>query len=158
MGMYFSPGFVDSAPGRNGTSGGFFDSDIHGDAVPADAVPLTPARYQELLAAQADGKELYVGKGGVPKFRTRAISAAQIRGEMTAVIRSEAAARINAVSPLWQQLNDTRNPTDAGAIRFARIDAVRDASNRIEAQIADLPAAELSAIDIPNHPLWPEFD
>jgi hypothetical protein len=38
-----------------------------------------------------------------------------------------------SISPLWQQLNDVRNPTAEGQARFDAIDAIRAKSNADEA-------------------------
>lgn len=51
-------------------------------------------------------------------------------------IKAEAARRIEAISPGWQQTNDLRLPSTAGAARFAAIDAVRAWSNQLEATAA----------------------
>ncbi len=61
---------------------------------------------------------------------------------LIAEIKREAAARIEAVSPTWKQLNDTREPTAAGARRFAAIDDVRAWSNRIEQEVAAATTAK----------------
>lgn len=56
-------------------------------------------------------------------------------------IKCEAARRIETIAPLWRQTNDLREPTGAGAARFAEIDAVRVWSNRLELAAADARAA-----------------
>ena len=55
--------------------------------------------------------------------------------EAVAAIKIEAARQIEAVAPLWQQLNDMRQPTSEGDARFAAIDAVRVWSDAEEAKI-----------------------
>lgn len=55
MAIKFSPSF-----------GGFFDTEIHGDAIPADAVGITADRHAELMQAQADGKVIKAGASGAP--------------------------------------------------------------------------------------------
>lgn len=57
-------------------------------------------------------------------------------------IKAVAAARIEAISPIWQQINDQRSPSPAGAARFAAIDAVRAWSNEQEAAAALCGTAE----------------
>jgi hypothetical protein len=74
---------------------------------------------------------------------------------MLAAIKREAERRIEAISPPWRQLNDLREPSDAGAARFAAIDAVRAASDAIEAVLAKAPAAALDGFPVADNPLWP---
>lgn len=52
---YFSPSL-----------GGFFRSDVHGDNMPADSLPLTKEDYQALLAGQSAGKIIQPGASGFP--------------------------------------------------------------------------------------------
>jgi len=48
------------------STGGFYDSTIHGNNVPDDAVQITRADHQALLAGQSDGKRIVPGKDGYP--------------------------------------------------------------------------------------------
>ncbi len=129
----------------------FFDSAIHGDTVPANAIEITPARHAELLNAQAIGKEIYADEDGRPRYRQRQIDADEIRANLVAAIRDEAARRINAVSPVWRQMNDQRQPSKAGAARFAQIDAIRAVSQRLEAELTATPDNLLSQFS-PSRP------
>lgn len=139
------------------STSGFYDSDIHGENVPADAVPISPARHAELLDAQAEGARIVPGKGGRPAIDNRPPPAAERRAALTLAIRREAARRIEAISPLWQQLNDLRDPgSDGASIRFAAIDDVRVASNAIEAEMRALPAGDLANFSIATNPAWPQ--
>ena len=133
---------------------GFFDDQIHA-TLPADAVPLTDDQHQQLLAAQGEGAAIGVDSDGHPRARVASLTIAQRRAMAARQVKREAARRIEAIAPIWRQLNDQRAPSDAGAARFAAIDAVRAASDAIEAQIAGAAKAALVALDIPNHPLWP---
>jgi hypothetical protein len=45
---------------------GFYASDIHGDAIPADAVEISDDQYVALLDAQAQGKEIIGDVNGAP--------------------------------------------------------------------------------------------
>lgn len=133
---------------------GFFDDSIHA-ALPADAVQVTDDEHQELLAAQGAGAAISAGSDGAPRARMPSLTIAQRRAMAVRQVKREAARRIDGIAPIWRQLNDQRAPSDAGAARFAAIDAVRAASDAIEAQIAGAAKAALVALDIPNHPLWP---
>lgn len=48
------------------TTGGFYDLDFHGDAIPPDAVEITAEAYAALFAAQAQGAQIVPGEGGAP--------------------------------------------------------------------------------------------
>jgi len=88
--------------------------------------------------------------------------------------KSEARRRILAIASLERQANDNAAMALASAVlrigakhdvlddivtaainRRERIDAIRAASNAIEAVIARMPAANLKAFDASTHPLWP---
>lgn len=129
------------------------------NAAPEGAIEITTARHRALLEAQAEGRTITADARGRPVIdrRTRPRADA-MRPQLRAAIRREAALRIHAISPEWQQLNDLRHPTEAGAIRFAQIDAVRGASNAIE-ELADTVAiGDLASFPVATHMLWPEFD
>ncbi|MFY9350387.1 MAG: hypothetical protein WAO77_08570 [Sphingobium sp.] len=134
---------------------GFFDDAIHAH-LPPDAVRISAARHAELLAAQAGGAMIVAGERGRPRIHRDPPSLADRRAAAIRRVKREAARRIEAISPPWRQLNDLREPGDAGAARFAAIDAVRAASGAIEAAIATLGADALEPLDIAAHPLWPE--
>lgn len=138
----------------------FLDDTIHA-TLPGDAVAITAARHAELLAAQGEGA-LIIANAGRPQIRRRTANLTDRRAAMVRQIKREAARRIEAISPIWQQLNDMRLPTPsdsamepAAAARFTAIDAVRAASDMIEDAIAGATAAQLDLIDISNHPAWP---
>lgn len=79
------------------TARGFFDSAIHGDAIPSDAVPLSEAQHAALLAAEAAGG--YIDwHGAVPVPRDKALSG-----------RIEAAV---------QRINAERDRREAGVFRY----------------------------------------
>lgn len=126
---------------------------------PAGAVEITDARHAELLDAQSEGRVIIADARGRPVIdrRTRP-SEAGVRAMHRAAIRREAATRIRAISPEWQQLNDMRTASEDGAVRFARIDAIRAASNAIEELADSLPVADLATFPVAIHTLWPEFD
>ena len=142
---------------------GFYDRAVHA-TIPADAVEITAVQHADLLARQMAGHAIVPGAGGRPKAsapvplpleerRVRAIDA----------VKREARRRIEIFAPIWRQLNDARDlPLSIGAsrqaieARFARIDAVRAASNQLERTIAGLNAQALSALDIHSNRHWPE--
>jgi len=134
---------------------GFYNCSIHAK-IPADAVDISEARHRQLIEAQAQGKTLYVDQDGTPRFRQEAPTVDELRSRLCQQINREAALRIAKVSPIWRQLNDARTPTAAGKDRFARIDAIRKASNSAIALLADLPAEEIETFNAAEHPAWPQ--
>lgn len=153
--MFFSP-----------SSGGFYDPAINRD-IPADAVRISRERHGELIAARAEGKIIVPDRRGRPMIREPRIGADQLRTRAIASVKAEARRRILAVASLERQANDAADiaieafagaGTDLeGALdRRYRIDAIRAASNAIEAQIERMPAANLTAFDPFTHSLWPE--
>lgn len=134
---------------------GFFDDSIHAD-LPADAVKITPARHRELLEAQGEGAAIVADDKGKPRIDRPTVTIAARRAALVRAVKRQAARRIEAVSPLWRQLNDQRAPSQDGDRRFAAIDAIRVASDAIEADIAAAASDALAAIDPAAHPLWPQ--
>lgn len=53
--MYYSP-----------SKRGFFDTAIHGENIPSDAVDITDSEYRALIAAQAQGKIIQPDESGYP--------------------------------------------------------------------------------------------
>lgn len=142
--ILFSPG-----------TGGFYLDGVSSQ-IPEDAVPVSECHHQQLLAN--GGANIGVcPKTGKPISTAPKITAAQRRAALVLAIKAEAQRRITAQSPLWRQINDLRLPSEAGAARFARIDAIRLASYLIEGQLADTPANKLDDFPISNNPFWPEF-
>lgn len=131
---------------------GFYDDRLHA-TIPADAVHISAKRHRALLDGQARGEQIVADAKGRPTLKAR--EALEPRAWFSRRLRREAARRIEAVSPVWRQLNDQRAPSPEGAARFAAIDAIRAASDAIEASVATMDSAALRAIDIVHHPLWP---
>lgn len=128
-------------------------------SAPEGAVEITAARHAALLEDQAEGRTITADARGRPAIdrRTRP-DADALRAQLRSAVRREAASRIRAISPEWRQLNDLRSPSEAGAVRFARIDAIRAASGAIEEIAQSLPVADLGGLSVADHSFWPEFD
>lgn len=133
---------------------GFYHPEVH-PQMPDDAIELTAAQHASLLAAQAQRGPIRLDRAGKP-VAARAETAAVRRARLVAAIRSEARRRIEAISPIWRQMNDMRSPTPASAARFTAIDAVRAASALIEQDLAETSTSALASFPITDHPLWPE--
>jgi hypothetical protein len=131
--------------------------------LPDGAVAIDAATHARLLAARTAGATIATGADGLPvAIKPAAPSLDDRRARASALVKAEATARILAVAPLWRQLNDWRDMALAtGAAltaieaRFAAIDAVRAASDALEARIAVAGPRALAKLDIaaPSH--WP---
>ncbi|MCA1199139.1 hypothetical protein K9B35_14270 [Sphingomonas sp. R647] len=153
--MFYSP-----------ATGGFYDPAIHPE-LPADAVRMSRARYAELIEARSAGKQIVADAKGRPVIKATRLSLEQLRDRAVNSIKGEARRRILDVASLERQANDSADiaieafagaATDIGGAldRRARINAIRTASNAIEAIVARMPASNLAAFDPSSHPLWPE--
>ncbi len=147
--------FRSSGPGQPGA---FCRSDTHGDPQRGDAV-ITAKRHAALLADQDRGAAIIGDDNGRPRaVFPPAASLADRRARLVDAIKAEAARRILAIAPLWQQLNDLRSPTLEARHRGVQIDAIRHASNLIEAEVKALKADAIDGFDVRSAPLWPVFD
>lgn len=48
------------------STGGFYDTAIHGDNIPADAVEITPEQHDSLLQGQSEGRLITADENGYP--------------------------------------------------------------------------------------------
>lgn len=87
---------------------GFYSREIHGDAIPADAVEITNDEHAALLAGQAEGKRIVPGPDGVPELRD---PEPPTQGEIAASARARRAALLAASD--WTQLPDVPAATRA---------------------------------------------
>lgn len=140
----------------------FFDSCVHAE-LPDDARAITGEEHQRLLAAQTRGEVIAAAADGSPTSRPPVESADQLRARLVAATKREAARRIEVIAPLWRQLNDWRALAaatgDARAAierHFAAIDAVRAASNRLEAALATMTPRQLARVDLTDDSHWTE--
>ena len=88
------------------TTGGFYDPEIHGEAVPSDCVEISKERHDELLAEQSAGKVIVGDAEGMPQAITPAAPALTWDA-----IRVERNALLSASD--WTQLADA--PVDKAA-------------------------------------------
>jgi len=143
----------------NGGAGAFFDLALGyaPEALPDDCVPVSAKRHAALMAGQASGHQVIADNRGRPQLQALfPTTLAECRAAKANDIRREASRRIKVAMPIWRQLNALRENRDPG---FWKIDAIRNASNLIEAQMMELPSAEaVRAYPVPGNPLWPTFD
>lgn len=104
------------------TTGGFYDPSIHGTSIPADAVQITRATYESMLAAQSAGKVI-VGK---PDGHPDAVDPVVV--VTWDAIRSKRNALLSASD--WTQLPDA--PVDKAAWATYR-QALRDITETFSA-------------------------
>jgi hypothetical protein len=146
------------------STGGFYTTDIHGDAVPADAVKISAGRHLALLEAHNAGADIVAGPRGpvavMPKAERSASLATAIRR-----VKREARRRCLEVASIERQSNDNAalvlaaagDPEFEGAVeRRRQINAIRAASNAIESDLNDLADDALVEFDPANSERWPQ--
>jgi len=149
---------------------GFYTPDIHGDAIPDDAVKISARRHLALLEGQGAGGEIVAGPRG-PIVRMPTSSRAELLERAVRRAKREARRRILAIASLELQVNDTAAIATAaleitlhGAAsidfvpaldRRRTIDAVRAAYDELELELEALGTAELQAFVAADHPRWP---
>lgn len=107
------------------TTGGFYDTAIHGDAIPADAVEITAEQHAALLDAQASGKLIQADKSGKP---VAVAPPPPTDAELAARIRSERDSLIAKTD--WTQASDSPLPADAKAAYVTYRQALRDVTKQ----------------------------
>lgn len=90
------------------TTGGFYDPEIHGEAIPTDCVEISNERHAELLAEQSAGKVIVGDAEGLPQAVTPAAPALTWDA-----VRSKRNALLAASD--WTQLADAPVDKDAWA-------------------------------------------
>ncbi|MBO9710675.1 MAG: hypothetical protein J7521_20935 [Caulobacter sp.] len=163
MGLYYSPSLK-----------GFFDDALHA-SIPDDAVKINKAAHTALMTAQASGRPItFDAAAGKPvALAPPEPLLADRRAQQLTATRVEAGRRIEAITPLWRQSNDNavlgelawRAPEglsddEAAQLlearqRRAAIDAVRQASDALEAAIGAMTVAQLKALDVTQADHWP---
>lgn len=151
----------------------FFDASLH-TALPADAVEVSADDHATLLQARTAGMTITM-KRGRPVAVQPIVTVEQRRAIAVQAVKAEAGRRIIGTASLIQQANDNAaiamaalassagvdsDPAanvvaNAAIDRRQRIDAIRAASNQIEATIATLSARSLAALDVTADHHWP---
>jgi hypothetical protein len=157
--------------------GGFFHEALH-TALPEDAVRIAALRHAELMTAQSEGRQIIADARGRPVLAPlRVPGLEELRAQATRALDAEAERRILGVASLARQSNDNAliaqaalaqttlvqasgKPVPEGLAealaRRAAIDALRTIATRIAAQIATMPAANLTGFDAALPRLWGE--
>ncbi|SDA21600.1 hypothetical protein SAMN03159340_01467 [Sphingomonas sp. NFR15] len=150
------------------STGHFYHAAIHGENVPDDAVTITEARHRVLLDGQRVGRKIIAGADGKPTLTAPVrATTTMLRQDAVIDIRVEARRRILAVASIERQSNDNAvfalralgldapGTFDAALARRQRIDAIRAASNALEAKISTWAAAALGRLDVTDPAYWP---
>lgn len=140
MTLVFSP--ADSA---------LYETEIANPRPPEDGVAIAEDAIVGLFVAIEQGARIVGVEDGQPVLQWP-----DRRAALVLEVKAEAARRINAVSPIWRQINDTREESPEGAARFAMIDKIRAASNAIEIAMAELPEDQAASLDLVAHEAWPK--
>ncbi len=150
------------------STGGFYRTDIHSEAMPDDVVSVGVMRHAELLAAQGS-RRIIAGPDGKPALKpVHKVRRADVLARMIAAVKREAARRILAIASLERQANDNAAlalaaldgnasaAAEAACARRASIDAVRAASNAIETAIGGWSLAALTSFEPAADARWPQ--
>lgn len=146
------------------STGGFYHTDLHGEAIPADAVAVSEQAHASLMIAQGRGAEIVAGPDGAPFARMPWQDRETLVGLAMRRIKSEARRRILAVATLERQANDSaalalgpNDPEFAQALaRRLKINAIRAASNVLEGDASDLDPAALRVFNPAHSTRWPK--
>ena len=65
------------------STGGFYSTEIHGSAIPSDAVSLTGDEYEALMQGQADGFVIVGNTAGSPELASRPAAPTAIASQVT---------------------------------------------------------------------------
>lgn len=143
------------------STGGFYDAALHA-AMPGDVIEITAAEHRALLDRQSEGGTIAANGDGIPVATIPRVTIGDRRARLMSEVRSEASRRILAVAPIWRQINDVRDLAaadtaqhDAILARIAAIDAVRAASDVLEAAIVAMNSTQLAALDPADSTHWP---
>lgn len=149
------------------STGHFYHAVLNARDLPDDVVPVSNRRHVELIEGRALGRAVLAGPNGRPVLGPLPrITVEQRRRRAVAAIKAEARRRILAVASIERQTNDNAalllgaDPATTAAIadRRRRIDAIRTASNTLEARIASWAAAALDRFDATDASFWPATD
>lgn len=84
------------------TTGGFYNSAIHGNSLPADAREITPAVYAQLLAEQSQGRIISIDALGRPITIARPITTDDLIHDAKSLRDSHINSPITVFDVQWQ--------------------------------------------------------
>lgn len=147
------------------STGGFYETELHGDAIPGDALYVSPARHAELMEAQAGGAAIAPSPDtGNPVIVAAQVATAEVlAASAKTAVRYEADTRIQGVMSLAKQVAVLRDHVLNGTVldqatldAFAAVDAVETAAETISADIEQRTVEELRTYPVRNNLTWPE--
>ena len=104
------------------STSGFYDTAIHGDNIPSDAVEITTEKHQELLAGQSSGKVIASDKNGFPVLQD---PPKPTKEQLQAQANAEALAYLSSTD--WYVVRKTEIGVDIPADILQKRQAARDA-------------------------------
>lgn len=125
---------------------GFYDPDVHGAAMPADAVEISDALYQDLLAAQALGQQIK-DVAGWPVAVDPPQTLATLRAARKAAAQAAFAARIALGMP-WGDATVQIDDASQGRISVAVMMAQYGLPDGFTWRMADNSAVPLDAAEL----------
>lgn len=145
------------------STGAFYHTDIHGDAIPADAIAISEQTHASLMSAQARGAEIVMSPTEGVIARMPGQDRETLLGLAIRRVKGHARKRILAVAPLERQANDNaalalgpNDPEyDSAFARRLKINAIRAASNAIESDLNDLDPGALAVFNPSHSTRWP---
>jgi hypothetical protein len=137
----------------------FYHPAVHGHAIPADAVAVSPEEHATLLAAQARGQIIRPDENGCPVAVTPAAPPAPTRAELYTAkqteIRDGAESMLTALAAEYAPLE--RQTWDQQAAEAEALQADADAPAPLVRAIAvtrGMPVGELAARILANRTAW----
>lgn len=146
------------------STGAFYHTDMHGDAIPADAIAISEQTHASLMSAQARGAEIVMSPTEGVIARMPGQDRETLLGLAIRRVQGHARKRILAVASLERQSNDLaamilgaagEPEHDQALDRRRQIDAIRAASNAIESDLNDLDPGALAVFNPSHSPRWP---
>jgi ABC-type cobalt transport system substrate-binding protein len=141
------------------TTNAFYHPAVHGHAIPADAVAVSPEDHAALLAAQARGQIIRPDENGCPVAVTPAAPPAPTRAELYTAkqteIRDGAESMLTALAAEYAPLE--RQTWDQQAAEAEALQADADAPAPLVRAIAvtrGMPVGELAARILANRRAW----
>lgn len=113
--------------------GGFFHSDIHGDAIPEDAVEIGDSTYTALMDAQSNGMQIVADADGAPVAVPRVYSHA----ERAAILRHQRDGALAATDWVVARHRDEMEAGDVLTLhpeQYAALQTYRQALRNITSQ------------------------
>ncbi|WP_146043817.1 phage tail protein [Pseudomonas sp. GW531-T4] len=108
------------------SAGGFYDGEIHGGNIPADAVELSKAEYDGLMSGQYSGLEIYFDKkSGKPALRVRPAPSREELAVSEKVWRTDALLKTDGVVARHRDEFESGEKTTLSAVEYQELQEYR---------------------------------